>query len=87
MNIRVLSAIVLVSMLAAEIQARSPFGRVRKARRTVQRNVQARPSAPRPMEPGLLQNSKEMTRRYGPSILMRQESADMDASKFVNQPN
>ena len=87
MNIRVLSAIILVSMLAAEIQARSPFGLSRNVRRTMQRNVQARPSVSRPMARGLLQNSEEMMRRYGPSILLRQESADTDASKFVTQPN
>lgn len=87
MNIRVLSVIVFVSMFAAEIQARNPFGRTRNARRAVQHNVPARRSTPTPTSPGLLQNMEEMTRRYGPSILIRQKSADTDVPKLVNQTN
>jgi hypothetical protein len=86
MNIRVLFAIAVVSMFAAEVQARSPFGRARDVGRYVQRAVLPNRASQRPATKRISRNPVEMTRRFGPSILIREELADSAASKFVTQP-
>lgn len=86
MEIRVLFAIAVVSMFAAEIQALSPFDRARDVGRYVQRAVLTNRASQRPATKGISRNPAEMTSRFGPSILIREELADTATSKFVTQP-
>lgn len=82
MNIRVLIAIIVVAFVAVEIQARGPFGRSRNMRQSIPRQTQ--PS--QPTTQNFSRNPEEMTKRFGPSILIRKESVATDSPKFVNQP-
>ena len=88
MKIRVLASMAVVTMFVADAQARSPFGRSWNARRNVTRQAkpQQRPTAKQLAIRQILQNPEEMTKRFGPSILIREESIKVENERFVTQP-
>ena len=86
MKIRVLLVITVMS-IATVADARSPFGRSSVMRSQARPTAQPRPTG-HPVSAGVpLENSEEMTKRYGPSILVRNESIRPDAPHTVTQPN
>jgi hypothetical protein len=85
MNVRVLFAIIVFAVIAVEIDAKGPFGR--NPFRGLQRSAQARALATQAAAKRLLKNPKQMTKRFGPSILVRKEFTDTERSRFVTQPN
>lgn len=85
MKIRVLFAVAVVALWAAEMDAKGPFSR--KGFRGFQRTAKTQKSNPRAAVKRLLKDPQEMTKRFGPSIVIRHELADLDRSKFVRQPN
>ncbi len=86
MKIRVLLALAVMS-IATVADARSPFGRSSVMRSQARPTAQSWPTG-QPVSVGVpLENAEEMTKRYGPSILVRDESLRTDASTPVTQPN
>lgn len=85
MNVRVLFAVMIFTMIAVEIDAKSPFGR--NLFRGIQRSAQARALAKQAAAKRLLKNPVEMTKRFGPSILVGNEFAATERSRFATQPN
>jgi len=84
MKFRILITIVIVVAAGADVAARSPFGRFRTGRKSISRHTRSHPTAQLP--PHVLNDPTEMTKRFGKSILIRNESAGPDDRKFANQP-
>lgn len=86
MNTRMLLSLGLLVAIGVETEARSPFGRMRSSRAPAPPQTRI-PSAAPQLSPALLNNAAEMTKRFGPSILIRDQSAEASTGAFAQQPH
>jgi hypothetical protein len=85
MKIQVIFAVIFVALMAAESEAKSPFGRSRIVSRGTPQHVVRSQSIEHAQHSQL--NEEELTRRYGPSILVQQPATEQASPRVVTQPN
>ncbi len=79
---RTLLVVAIAAFVVAESSASGPFDWRRTLRRSTSSARAAKPALSR-----ILRTPEELTKRYGPSILIREPEPTAKKSKFVRQPD
>ncbi|MFK8114331.1 MAG: hypothetical protein AB8B91_19170 [Rubripirellula sp.] len=86
MSIRLFVVVAVAALLTSEADARNGFGS-RRFRSTTPRSRPAAPQAIPRVSPDILSDPVKMTKKYGPSILIRSEAKQDDNTTIVKQPS